>query len=56
MNYKNVLSYEAAAGRWVGVKNGIFACHENNGAGSAKTDGKNAIFFRYFLVDDLQAK
>lgn len=56
VNYKNVLSYEAAAGRWVGVKNGIFACHENNGAGSAKTDGKNAIFFRYFLVDDLQAK
>lgn len=56
VNYKNVLSYEAAAGRWVGVKNGIFACHENNGAGSAKTEGKNAIFFRYFLVDDLQAK
>lgn len=56
VNYKNVLSYEAAAGRWVGVKNGIFACHENNGAVSAKTDGKNAIFFRYFLVDDLQAK
>lgn len=56
VNYKNVLSYEAAAGRWVGVKSGIFACHENNGAGSAKTDGKNAIFFRYFLVDDLQAK
>ena len=56
INYENVLSYEAVAGRWVGVKNGIFACHETDGSESAKTDGKNAIFFRYFSVDDLGTK
>ena len=27
VNYDNALAYEATAGRWVGVKNGIFCCH-----------------------------
>ena len=27
VNYDSALAYEATAGRWVGVKNGIFCCH-----------------------------
>lgn len=42
-NYTTALEYEASAGRWVGVKNGIFCCHEGEG------DGKFAEF-GYFCI------
>lgn len=43
--YENVASYEAFAGRWVGVKNGMFCSH--NGKDS---EGGYAVaeYFRYF--------
>lgn len=38
-NYKKALSFNALAGRWVGVKNGIFCCNEGDGTeGSVMAD------------------
>ncbi|MGN1186951.1 MAG: hypothetical protein ACI4R6_00520, partial [Lachnospiraceae bacterium] len=42
-SYTTALEYKALAGRWVGVKNGIFCCHEGEG------DGKFAEF-GYFCI------
>ncbi len=43
-NYTTALEYEATAGRWVGVKNGIFCCHEGDG------DGKFAEFGYFYIA------
>lgn len=43
-NYTTVLEYEASAGRWVGVKNGIFCCHEGEG------DGRFAEFGYFYIA------
>lgn len=37
--YTEVLSFQASAGRWVGVKNGIFCCHEGAGEGGSALFG-----------------
>ena len=62
VNYDNALAYEATAGRWVGVKNGIFCCHvipdkadvkETLAAGSGLEAGnsKEHACFSYFRID-----
>lgn len=62
VNYDNALAYEATAGRWVGVKNGIFSCHvipdkadvkETLAAGSGLEAGnsKEHACFSYFRID-----
>lgn len=43
-HYATALEYEASAGRWVGVKNGIFCCHEGEG------DGKFAEFGYFYIA------
>ena len=30
VNYTKAIETEAKAGRWVGVKSGMFACHDNS--------------------------
>ena len=30
-NFEDIYSYPSMAGRWVGVKNGLFCCHESSG-------------------------
>ncbi len=51
VNYDNALAYEATAGRWVGVKNGIFSCHVvsdtehvRNNTAEAENSKKRACF------------
>ena len=62
VNYDNALAYEATAGRWVGVKNGIFSCHvipdkadvkETLAAGSGLEAGnsKEHACFSYFRIE-----
>lgn len=62
VNYDNALAYEATAGRWVGVKNGIFCCHvipdkadvkETLAAGSGLEAGnsKEHACFSYFRIE-----
>lgn len=62
VNYDNVLAYEATAGRWVGVKNGIFCCHvipdkadvkETLAAGPGLEAGnsKEHACFSYFRIE-----
>lgn len=62
VNYDNALAYEATAGRWVGVKNGIFCCHvipdkadvkETLAAGSGLKAGnsKEHACFSYFRIE-----
>lgn len=62
VNYDNALTYEATAGRWVGVKNGIFCCHvipdkadvkETLAAGSGLEAGnsKEHACFSYFRIE-----
>ena len=57
-NYENVLAYEATAGRWVGVKNGIFCCHEIkqdefNAAGSCEGKKRTGALFNCFRITEL---
>ena len=55
VNYVNVLTYEAAAGRWVGVKHGIFCCNEP-GTAEAKAqceENGQGVLFNYFKVEKL---
>lgn len=57
-NYENVLAYEATAGRWVGVKNGIFCCHEIkqdefNAAGSCEGKKRTGALFKCFRITEL---
>lgn len=57
-NYENVLAYEATAGRWVGVKNGIFCCHEIkqdefNAAGSCEGKKRTGALFNCFRITQL---
>ena len=55
VNYVNVLAYEATAGRWVGVKHGIFCCKEA-GTDAAKAQGAengSGVLFNYFKVEKL---
>lgn len=62
VNYDSALAYEATAGRWVGVKNGIFCCHvipdkadvkETLAAGSGLEAGnsKEHACFSYFRIE-----
>ncbi len=57
-NYENVLAYEATAGRWVGVKSGIFCCHEIkqdefNAAGSCEGKKRTGALFNCFRITEL---
>ena len=57
-NYENVLAYEATAGRWVGVKNGIFCCHEIkpdgfNMEGSCDGKKRTGALFNCFRITEL---
>lgn len=62
VNYDNALAYEATAGRWVGVKNGIFCCHVipdkadvketlAAGPGLEAGDSKEHACFSYFRIE-----
>lgn len=62
VNYDNALAYEATAGRWVGVKNGIFCCHVipdkadvketlAAGAGLEAGNSKEHACFSYFRIE-----
>lgn len=46
-NYTTVASFEAFAGRWVGVKNGMFCSHEGD---DSKGGYAVAEYFRYFSL------
>lgn len=62
VNYDNALAYEATAGRWVGVKNGIFSCHIVSDAADVKEmsvvetaaeagNGRKRECFSYFRIE-----
>ncbi len=53
INYTNAAAYEATAGRWVGVKHGIFCCNEASGGNNCSNAGGCGAEFAYFTVEAL---
>lgn len=45
--YIDTVSFDSCAGRWVGVKNGMFCCHDGGKSGNVRNGYVSADFYRY---------